>query len=206
MPPADDLDPNANSNCHGYRYGYSNRYSNRYSYIYPYSHSYVYPDSYGYGYGYAYTVGDGNGSANHWHHHNQGRRAPQHDFGQHCYPGNRMAQRGWSAANSCQPIRRLHDIVTVGATVTMAAPWNFSSGPLPALWSVGGFTFDLTASSIVPQGNGFLNVSGTGTITGNGFDPTPGSWRFSTQNPPANGVFSFSASTTASPPTPTPTP
>src|SRR5262249_10238590 len=45
--------------------------------------------------------------------------------------------------------------VSVGATVTMAAPWNFNSGPLPALWSVGGYTFDLTASSIAQQGNGF---------------------------------------------------
>ena len=86
--------------------------------------------------------------------------------------------------------------VTVGAPVTMAAPWNFGSG-LAGLWSVGGFTFNLTGSTIIKQGNGFLAVSGTGTIMGNGFDPTPGSWRFSTQNPPANGVFSFSASTTA---------
>ena len=54
--------------------------------------------------------------------------------------------------------------------MTMAAPWNFNSGPLAGLWSVGGFTFNLTASSIVMQGNGFLTVSGTGTITGNGFD------------------------------------
>jgi len=95
--------------------------------------------------------------------------------------------------------------VNVGDAVTMAAPWNFKSG-LANLWKVGGFTFNLTASSIVMQANGFLNVSGTGTISGHGFTTTPGSWKFSTQNPPANGVFSFSASTTANPPTPTPTP
>jgi hypothetical protein len=94
--------------------------------------------------------------------------------------------------------------VSVGAAVTMAAPWNFNSGSLPALWSVGGFTFNLTASSIVMQANGFLNVRGTGMISGNGFNATPGSWKFSTQNPAANGVFSFSASSTASSPTPTP--
>jgi hypothetical protein len=81
----------------------------------------------------------------------------------------------------------------------MAAPWNVNSG-LANLWSVGGFTFNLTASSIIHQGNGFLAVSGTGTITGHDFSPTPGIWRLSTQNPPANGVFSFSASTTAGPP------
>ena len=90
--------------------------------------------------------------------------------------------------------------VPARASVTMAKPWNFNSG-LANLWSVGGFTFNLTASSIVlPRVPGFIAVSGTGTISGNGFDPTPGSWRFSTQDPPANGVFSFSASTTASPP------
>jgi hypothetical protein len=89
--------------------------------------------------------------------------------------------------------------VSVGAPVTMTAPWNFGSG-LAKLWSVGGFTFNLTASHITLQANGFLNVTGTGTITGNGFADTPGTWRFSTQNPPANGVFSFSASTTASSP------
>jgi hypothetical protein len=94
--------------------------------------------------------------------------------------------------------------VSVGTSVTMTAPWNFNSGALPALWSVGGFMFNLTASTITQQGNGFLAVSGTGTITGNGFDSTPGSWRFSTQNPPANNVFSFSASSKASSPTPTP--
>src|SRR4029077_5236950 len=89
--------------------------------------------------------------------------------------------------------------VPVGATVTMAVPWNFNSGPVLSFWSVGSFTFNLTASSVVTQANGFLTVSGTGTISGTGFTPTPGTWRFSTQNPPANGVFSFSASTTANP-------
>ena len=89
--------------------------------------------------------------------------------------------------------------VGVQDTVTMTAPWNFNSGSLLGLWSVGNFTFDLTASSIIQQGNGFLSVRGTGTITGNGFTATSGTWRFSTQNPSANGVFSFSASTTATP-------
>jgi len=112
---------------------------------------------------------------------------------------------GWLNGNGAAPtvVSRsgsFAGFVPVGATVTMAAPWNFNSGPLPALWSVGGFTFNLTASSVVMQANGFLNVSGTGTITGTGFNNTPGSWKFSTQNPPANGVFSFSASTTANPP------
>jgi VPDSG-CTERM motif len=61
------------------------------------------------------------------------------------------------------------------------------------------FTFDLLVSTIVFQGNGFLSVSGTGTISGNGFDPTFGTWSFSTQNPSSNGIFSFSAAGQAVP-------
>src|SRR6266446_9342312 len=117
---------------------------------------------------------------------------------------------GWLNGNGAAPtvVSRSGDFATfvpVGASVAMAQPWNFNSGPLLGLWSVNGFTFDLTSSSIVQQGNGFLSVKGTGVISGNSFDPTPGSWTFTTQNPPANGVFSFSGSTTASSPTPTPT-
>jgi hypothetical protein len=89
--------------------------------------------------------------------------------------------------------------VPVGTSVAMTAPWIFGSGK-PALWSVGGFTFNLATSTITHQGtDGLLAVSGTGTISGTGFVPTAGTWRFSTQNPPANNVFSFSASTTANP-------
>ena len=64
---------------------------------------------------------------------------------------------GWLNGNNAAPtvVSRSGDFTTfvnVGAPVTMAAPWNFNSGPLPALWSVGGFTFNLTASSIVHAG------------------------------------------------------
>jgi hypothetical protein len=82
----------------------------------------------------------------------------------------------------------------VGDTATFSAPWSFNSGPISMFWQVDGFTFNLIASHIVSQGNGFLNVSGTGTITGNGFTATAGTWSFTTQDDPANGVFSFSAS------------
>jgi len=85
-------------------------------------------------------------------------------------------------------------------TATFAFPWVFGSG-VPALWTVGGFTFDLIASHIVSQiGDGFLLVAGTGMITGPaGFDPTRGNWLFSVQDDPADGVFSFSGSTQATP-------
>lgn len=86
--------------------------------------------------------------------------------------------------------------VNVGDTVTMATPYIFMpSTATPSLWSVGGFTYDLDSSTVVLQDADFLIISGTGTISGNGFDPTTGTWSFTAQSPDANGVFSFSAAT-----------
>lgn len=82
--------------------------------------------------------------------------------------------------------------------VTMAMPWIFSpSTATPALWSVGGFVYDLASSTVVLQSSNFLLISGTGTVSGNGFDPTPGTWSFTSQSPSANGVFSFSGGSSA---------
>ena len=83
-------------------------------------------------------------------------------------------------------------------TAIFANPWVFGSGA-PALWTVGGFTFNLIASSIVSQGADFLLVSGTGIITGNGFDATRGNWLFSIQDAPAGLVFSWSGGSAATP-------
>ena len=67
----------------------------------------------------------------------------------------------------------LASTINVLDEAAMAQPWDFGSGgPQAGLWSVGGFTFDLASSTIVTQVPGFLNVTGTGTISGNGFDPT----------------------------------
>jgi hypothetical protein len=84
------------------------------------------------------------------------------------------------------------------STAIFANPWVFGAG-VPALWVVGGFTFNLIASTIVAQGTDFLLVSGTGIITGNGFDPTRGSWFFSIQEGPAGDVFSWSGGSAATP-------
>jgi hypothetical protein len=89
--------------------------------------------------------------------------------------------------------------VAVNDSVAFFAPWSFNSGPLAAFWSVGGFTFNLLSSSIQAQGDGFLTVSGTGTIIGNGFEATTGTWRFSTQDDAADGEFSFSAASRSVP-------
>jgi VPDSG-CTERM motif len=88
--------------------------------------------------------------------------------------------------------------VGVNDPATFFAPWVFVNAT-PMLWQAGGFTFDLDAGATVIQGGGFLNISGTGTITGNGFDATRGTFTFTTQNPGSKGTFSFSAGTNAVP-------
>jgi VPDSG-CTERM motif len=85
--------------------------------------------------------------------------------------------------------------VTNGDATIFQSPWSFNSGPVSSFWSVDGFLFDLIASAVTHHGSGAVDVSGTGTISGHGFDPSPGSWQFSTQNPSANSEFSFSAAT-----------
>ncbi|MFO1446946.1 MAG: hypothetical protein U1F61_02115 [Opitutaceae bacterium] len=97
------------------------------------------------------------------------------------------------------PGSALDSTINDGDAVTMNSPWEFDSG-LNQLWSVGGFTFDLVTSSIDFQSQFFLAVEGKGVISGNGFDPTPGSWFFTSQGQGiANGQFSFSATTIARP-------
>ncbi len=92
--------------------------------------------------------------------------------------------------------------VSPGTNVTMAASWTFSpSTPTPGLWSVGGFTFDLMSSTIVRQNANFLNVTGVGTVSGNGFDSTPGLWSFSSSssNGSSSSTFGFQSTTDAVP-------
>lgn len=88
--------------------------------------------------------------------------------------------------------------IAPGTGATFASDWHFNSGAVSGLWSVGGFTFDLTSSHIVFQGgspSGVL-VDGIGAVVGNGLDPEAMTWSFSTSDPGAAGtdgglVFSF---------------
>jgi hypothetical protein len=92
--------------------------------------------------------------------------------------------------------------IPIGSAVAMASPYIFNpSTSTPALWSVGGFTFDLLTSTVTMQTNNFLSIKGTGIITGNNYDPTPGVWAFTTQSASnAQGpTFTFSANTAAVP-------
>jgi len=116
----------------------------------------------------------------------------------------------WNSSIVLQRTGDFATFVAVGATPTMAAPWIFNSGtpatPMPGpatpmLWQVGGFTFNLSSSTVVSQSATFLDVSGVGTISGNSFDPTPGTWSFnSTQaDGSSNPTFSFQANSAAVP-------
>ena len=89
----------------------------------------------------------------------------------------------------------------IGGLVTITSPWSFNSGAMAGFWTVSGFTFDLISSSIVHQGSGLLGVTGTGTISGNGYTPTLGTWTFTTSDPGAGQplVFSFQAANGAVP-------
>ena len=90
--------------------------------------------------------------------------------------------------------------VALGSPVTMAASWTFNpSTPTPSLWNVGGFTFDLLASTIVTQSASMIDITGTGILSGNGFDPTPGAWEFTSQSALGRKhlTFSFSADTSS---------
>ena len=79
----------------------------------------------------------------------------------------------------------------------MFQPWNFSSGgPQAALWTVGGFTFDLASSTTVTQIFNFLNVTGVGTISGNGFDPTPATFTLTVTQLGTRLVFGAITATT----------
>ena len=88
--------------------------------------------------------------------------------------------------------------IAPGTTATFASDWFFNSGAVNSLWSVGGFTFNLTSSHIVFQGGSpaIVGVDGIGAVMGNGQSPEAMTWSFSTSDPGAAGtdgklIFSF---------------
>jgi hypothetical protein len=108
----------------------------------------------------------------------------------------------WNSSFVLQDSGDFATFVSPGASATMAAPWIFNpSTATPSLWSVGGFKFDLSNSVIVSQTATFLNITGTGTISGNNFTPTPGTWSFtsSDSNGSSQASFGFQAQSSAVP-------
>ena len=87
--------------------------------------------------------------------------------------------------------------VAPGTDVSMSAfSFNpFAPAGLIPLWQTTSGTaasFDLTSLGPIAQGNGFLILTGEGTLHLSGFDNTPGYWRFSSQQ--GDTTFSFSSS------------
>ena len=85
---------------------------------------------------------------------------------------------------------------------------DFQFNPYEAnhpLWTVGGFTFEMATvvSGISAGDDPVLFLYGTGTMTGNDYDPTPGVWNFSGQDI-GDANFTWSASTGSVAPIPEP--
>ena len=92
--------------------------------------------------------------------------------------------------------------ITVGHGTLFHAPWSFNTtSTITSFWFVDGFTFDLISSTVIARTSSAVGVTGTGTVSGNGFATTPGIFSFSTQDPGAGNPteFSFSASGSAVP-------
>jgi len=106
--------------------------------------------------------------------------------------------------------------IAPGTEATFSSPWFFNSGAVSSLWSVGGFTFDLTQSHVVYQATtveggvsiGAATVEGIGAIMGHNESPEAMTWSFSINDPSAGGtggqIFSFQLAdgTVGSSPTP----
>jgi hypothetical protein len=83
--------------------------------------------------------------------------------------------------------------LTPGVTLaTFPSAWNFNSGAIPSFWSVGGFTFNLTSSTVVFDAGGFLNISLTGVMQFAGFSDTPYNGAIQFHNPSDNAGTAFS--------------
>lgn len=71
-------------------------------------------------------------------------------------------------------------------------------GPIENFWTIGIFGFDLEGINIVTQTGTFLTLEGSGTMSGTGFDDTPGIFTFTGQTG-AGATFSASFSSAGSP-------
>jgi hypothetical protein len=81
--------------------------------------------------------------------------------------------------------------------------FTFDPAPIPPtpvadpLWTAGGFSFVLDSVNVLFRDKDQINFDGLGSLFGNGFDDTIGSWRMSIDAHSTS--FSFSSGTTAAP-------
>jgi len=88
-----------------------------------------------------------------------------------------------------------------------ASPWSLSSStPFIDLWNVNGFNFSVSSSLVFSRSKKSLSVEGTGVVSGNGFDATPGDWTFVYAKPRKRSSVNFNFTFDAKPVSPTPTP
>jgi len=99
----------------------------------------------------------------------------------------------WLNTVAASPSGSFVGLVNNGDAVSMtgATPWSFNSGALANFWSVDGFTFNLTSSSIVSQVGGFLNVLLIGTVSGNSFSTTAFNGSFQVADPASGGPQTY---------------
>ena len=62
-----------------------------------------------------------------------------------------------------------------------------------SVWVVDGFTFDMDTVTVLFQSDDFLLLSGAGSVSGNSFQETMGTWKFSAQTADQT-TFSWSSS------------
>ncbi|HTB84993.1 MAG TPA: hypothetical protein VK742_15165 [Candidatus Sulfotelmatobacter sp.] len=78
------------------------------------------------------------------------------------------------------------------------ATWDFNTNvPITNFWNVAGFKFELLTSTVETQsgipGSGFVFITGTGVVTGNGYTLTAFVWQINSSDPSINGENTFSA-------------
>jgi hypothetical protein len=88
----------------------------------------------------------------------------------------------------------------VGTTTGGLALADFDFSPLnpnPLNWTLGSFTLSLTSMTVGAQSDSALLLTGTGTLTGAGFDPTPATLSWTGNN--GGSLHSWSATVSAVP-------
>ncbi|RYZ29512.1 MAG: VPDSG-CTERM sorting domain-containing protein [Sphingobacteriales bacterium] len=89
------------------------------------------------------------------------------------------------------------DFAGLTGSIATFKPFSFNSGAVPALWTVGGFTFSLTSGTLDLSSPLTIASSGVGTITAPGFSPTNGTFAFSGNPGTLTTSFAFTAASVA---------
>src|SRR5215217_5205370 len=109
----------------------------------------------------------------------------------------RSAQGVNNSANVTEATGSFATTISMGTMALFPSVYQFNpSAPASPLWTVGGFVFNLTSSTIVLQTSKFFVIEGRGILTGPaGFDATPGTWALTGQQADGSqqNSFSFSA-------------